>query len=923
MSVARGGVRYRLGLPVAPLRHRPPVQPQTFALAKIQPPLSRTNVVARTALAARLRTAALETRLTLLCAPAGFGKTVALTQLIHSVGAGVRVAWVSADEDDDLQRFLACICAALEPFDLPWRRAPEALAAAAGEGRAQRRQVVAEFVNALAGCDAGRGVLVFDDLHRIDDPAVFEWLETLLAQLPARWGVVIGSRIEPPLPLARWRASEDLAEFRQDDLRFSAEDVAALVAALPRPAGVSVDELVQRTQGWPAGLRLSLQADPAGGAPRARGGAAQRHVFDYLASEVLDEMPAALRDFLLRCAVLAELTAARCEQVSGDPRAAQWLDEIERRGLFVTVLDSAELTLRLHDLFRDFLEDRLRRERPDEWSGLLVRAAAHEPDVMRRVNLLVRAGAWAEAQTALVRAVPVLLLAGASAQVPRLIEQFPRDQQDSSPLLAYARGLCAWPRFEWVTMQRAMERAARGFAAAGQTAQAQQARTFETVGLMALGRIDEASQRLDEVRAGPLDRDTEALWELMAYWRAGARGPADAPAQHLHRMIDVLEGHGAPGVGRAGASLWQRCVPHFMFVGRAGMRAAMERYVAGALRAAGDDHAPLRAVAHALQAWLLLWQGRKAEAHRLIVAVQDDDRWLGQPRSLRIPILSFHAAWGLMHDDLAGAQAAARAMVADVDADPERRATWRGVYLYNLGRVSAALGDRAGLQEALDLLAATPATHEWPHMRSARLAVQSLAALFDGRLDEARARLEDAMRDSTDLDTLSLDATVRVTLARVHLRQRDPAAAWAVLVPVVRLARDAGEPFALRMAGQIACAEIAAGAAPPAFAAEHAWFAAQVAGATPVLVAAPAVAAAPIRPADAGAQAIARPSASPLSDREHDVLARIAAGDSNKLIARALDLSPHTVKRHVANILDKLALSSRGQAAAWHRAQGG
>ena len=154
--------------------------------------------------------------------------------------------------------------------------------------------------------------------------------------------------------------------------------------------------LLQRTHGWAAGLRLSLAVRPDEAA-RREAQATQRHLFDYLAAEVFEDMPAPLQEFLLHCSVLPELTAERCAQVSGEAQAARLLDEVERRGLFVSVLDAPVLTLRLHDLFRDFLEDRLQRRQPEAVPGLLRRAAAHEPDLARAVGYLARAGAWDEA----------------------------------------------------------------------------------------------------------------------------------------------------------------------------------------------------------------------------------------------------------------------------------------------------------------------------------------------------------------------------------------------------------------------------------------------------------------------------------------------------------------------------------------------
>ena len=893
------------------------VQHHAFALAKIQPPRLRAHtIIAREALESRLGDAVRRVPLTLLCAAAGFGKTVALSRLIHTLEPAVRIAWVSVDEDDDLTRFIACLCAALEPFDLPWRQSPETLAARACETRIERRQVADEWSNTLAGADVERGLLVLDDMHRITDPAVFDWLSLLLEQLPPQWGIVIGSRVEPPLPLARLRASDALVEFRQIDLCFSGDELALMLKGFPDTGTLSVDDLLARTQGWPAGVRLSLNTDRVARSPRSpHSGAARRELFDYLAAEVLDDMPTGLRDFLLRCSVLAELTAARCERLTGDPKTFHWLEETERRGLFVTVLDSEELTLRLHDLFRDFLEDRLRCDAADEWRALLVRAADDEDDVMRRVNLLLRAGAWPEAEQALARSVSAMLSTGGGAQVLRLVEQFPRGQQESSPMLAFVRGLCAWPRFEWVTMHHAMERASQGFARLGLAAEQTQADTLRTIPLMALGRLDEASRCLDELEGRALNRDTHALFELMSYWRAGACGPALGPATHLTRLLGLLEGDPARGVPVADASQWYRGAPHFMFVGRAGMRAPMQRFVQGALRVAGEEHAPLRAAANTLAAWLLLWEGRLDDARALMLEVQNDDRWLGQLRSLRIPILSFQATWHTMRGDLVGMNAASQALIDDVHADPER-ITWRGVYLCMVGRLSAALDDRDGLRKALERLAHTPTELEWPHLRGARLVLQGHAAMDAGRLDEAEAMLRSALLDSADVDTLSLDVAVRVTLARVLLRQGDAAAAWAAVLPAVRLARSEGEPGALRVMGTRACAELASAACQADGAPEQAWLASAVRSwAIDPPVAIPS-------PVGSGIEHAASPRFDgTLTEREHQVLAQIAAGDSNKLIARALELSPHTVKRHVANILDKLNLSSRVQAAAWYVAQ--
>ncbi len=184
-------------------------------------------LVERQALERSLGQALQQHKLTLLLAPAGYGKTAALTRQIRQLPAGCALAWVSADDDDPLQRFLACLTAALEPFDLPWRVAPEALATLAMAERGLG-DVAGELVNALAAAELPRGLIVVDDLHRISDPQVFELLHRMLERWPERWGLVLASRVEPPLPLARLRAAGELAEFGQRQLRFSPEEVEAL-----------------------------------------------------------------------------------------------------------------------------------------------------------------------------------------------------------------------------------------------------------------------------------------------------------------------------------------------------------------------------------------------------------------------------------------------------------------------------------------------------------------------------------------------------------------------------------------------------------------------------------------------------------------------------------------------------------------------
>ena len=891
----------------------------SFARTKIQPPRQRASLIARPALERALGHALAEQRLTLISAPAGFGKTVALTRQIERMAAGSALAWVSLDEADDLQRLLECLFAALEPYDLPWRVDPDSLAASAGGSRSERAAAAHELINTLAAAEVSRGLMVLDDLHRSSDAAIFEFLDLLVERLPPAWGLVIASRFDPPRSLARRRAAGELAEFRQAELCFDQQEVLQLGASLDGPAGhrlgdADAELLLARTGGWAAGLRLALAAalaDRSAGQSIDWARAGQRmdrHLFDYLADEVLRDMPDELRGFLLRCSVLPELSATRCAAVSGDALAAQRLAEIERRELFVSVLSGPERTLRLHDLFRDFLDERLKREHAPELPGLYRRAAAGETDPVRRVGLLLLAPAYDEAAAMLAEVGPALLKAGAGAHVVRLIEQIPEAQRP--PQLLHLRGLCAWTRWEWATMQASMARAASGFERAGAPQLARRSRAYEVAALSGCGRLDDAAQRLAALRAEPADADdrTQAFVLLVSTWDAVMRGPAASAASQLEAMVDVLERCADP-------ALCYACMPHFQFVGLPGTRAPLERYVRHALGLAGERDAALRAGARVMQAWLLLWRGDADAARGLIQEVQQDEAWFARPRNLRLPVQVLLATDHALRGETASAQALWQELLDDVDNDAQRRLGWGGVYLFLALRLAWLVDDQASIAMLVPRLEASAHALEWPFMRVARNLQRGQLALHEGRPTEAAQSLATALAESSALDTLGLDAGVRVLGALAWLRCGDHAAAWTALAPLLQQVRLSGEIGALMIAGVPALAELA----------NAPWGDAAALSLEPLHE---ALRVSQVLRADTTALAARSEGAvvrdgsrvpQGLTPRETEVLESIAAGDSNKLIARAFDLSPHTVKRHVANILDKLGVASRGQAAAWWR----
>jgi LuxR family maltose regulon positive regulatory protein len=898
----------------------------SFASTKIQPPRQRSGRVTRPALEDALGRALASCRLTLVSAPAGFGKSVALASQVERLGDDAALAWVSVDEDDDLPRLLECLFAALEPFDLPWRQAPEALSASVGHSRESRRRVATQLVNTLAATEVARGLLVFDDLHRTPDPAVHEFLELMLEHLPEHWGVAIATRVDPDLPLARMRASGDLAEFRARELQFSHDEVARLCAlsagqGQPLATAADVDLLLTRSGGWAAGLRLAL-ASAASRSPRASGvpgigwesagRAMDRHVFDYLAAEVLDAMPAALRDFLLRCAVLSELTVEACAAVSGDPRAAQWLAEIERRDLFVSVLDDAERTWRLHDLFRDFLDDRLRRDHPEELQQLLRRAAAVEHDALRRVLYLQRAEAWPEAAQALAAEGLGLLSAGANDTLVRLIDHFPAEVRRASHTLQWLRGLAAWARWDWAGMVDATRCA---LAAATSEGEVQVARAYSVLALTGAGRRQEARALLGRIDTSAMPPDARPIALLGRIWEAFDDCRFGELPALLGSQLDLLDQSDS-------VPLWYQCVPVPSYIGMPGMHAPLQRYVQGALaRAPAGSATTLRAMARGIQGGLLYTVGEVDEALDVLREAERDLRWLGLPLNASSLVYGqmamVHTARGERDAALGLCELHLQQNRREGDANAAARLAF---VAYCAGRMALALDDDAAARHFFGQATERPAESERPALARHRSGLGGYEALLAGDLDGAVAGFQRALAQAAQIDLFGHANELRLRLALCLLQRGQAADAAMQLQPVLASQRASEGVSCLLMAGPrllgaLVAADWRGTLAGDDLAALGRWHALaaskRVAGVAPFATAA-------ATGGVAGVDAPAADLATPLSPRELEVLVHMAAGDSNKLIARALDLSPHTVKRHVANILDKLGLASRGQASAWY-----
>src|SRR5215216_3295629 len=350
--------------------------PDALLATKLHIPRTRPGFVARPRLVDRLAPAQAG-ELTLVCAPAGFGKTALLADWARRDPRPV--AWLSLDDaDNDPARFWRHVAAALETV-CPGV-ADQVAALLQGLPPTSFEAVVTTLVNELAGV-TGEVVLLLDDYHLIQAPQVHQSMELLLAHLPSQLRLVLASRADPPLPLARLRARGQLAELRERDLRFSPEETAELLrtavgSELPEAAVVA---LADRTEGWVAGLQLaalSLQGriNPAAFIDGFSG--SHRYVLDYLTEEVLDGQPDHLVRFLLETSILERLCGPLCDAVTGRADSQALLEQVERANLFLVPLDEVRGWWRYHHLFADLLRARLATEQPERVPELHRAAAA-------------------------------------------------------------------------------------------------------------------------------------------------------------------------------------------------------------------------------------------------------------------------------------------------------------------------------------------------------------------------------------------------------------------------------------------------------------------------------------------------------------------------------------------------------------------
>ncbi len=890
---------------------------------KLHRPRPPSTFIGRPRLAGRLDAALREPGVSLLCAPAGFGKSVTLAESCHR--SGIPTAWVSLDaNDNDALRFWRHVAAAIDDALGDRSHTLDAVDRSARRDLGNDDDGHALALISAIPPNAGPFTLALDDYHVIEREVVHAGMRYVLGHGPPSLHVAITSRADPPLDLAKRRAAGRLTEFRAADLRFSTEEGGSLLHRLTEVELSSqvVATLVEQTEGWAAGLQLaglSLAGidDTEGFAASFSG--EHRFVLDYLAEEALGRQTPSLRTFLLETAVLDRLSGPLCDAVLDRTDSQRVLEEIERANLFTVPLDDVRGWWRYHHLFADLLRVRL-----------------HQQDRDRVVELNRRAADWFEVDGDIDRAIHHRIEEGDHRRAAGLIED------NADELLLRREGATLQRFFERLPAEHAQSRRmeiarARIAVYGGRVAEAEL--RLERADRLRSDEADPTPDTRSPLPGGPLtdlDTTTILLRAFVAHMRGDAEGAVELAAPVAARRDDVphtlsLIAHWhlatAPWITGSVADAEPALVENvaaWRAIGAHDRAAWSARYLAQVQVAAGrlddaletyrrvldndvdhdDPNSPAAGVAHVGIAEIAYERNDLATARlhvRLGISMCNDfvytqalaDGWL---LLARIDHAEGNAA------ESSEAATAARQLVAD-----NGMADLLNPIPARLAQLDLARGDtEAAARWAVARHRSLPDTPSHDDEPAELAAIR--ISLAEGRARHVVERLEQLRRCAVDDGRLRSVVEIDVLRALALTENGAQDRALHVLADALELA---GELLVVRVvadAGPTVAGMVGTLLSDPTF--RHRL--------DPDLVAAldEALTVAGEGQLGENERSVSQALVVPLSERELEVLSEVARGGSNQVIADQLFISLNTVKKHVTHILEKLGVTNRTAAVA-------
>jgi LuxR family maltose regulon positive regulatory protein len=894
---------------------------------KLYVPPPRPELVPRPRLIERLEEGLrLGCRLTLVSAPAGFGKSTLVTGWLAESGRSA--AWLSLDEgDNDPVRFWTYLIAAVQAVHP--EVGDEARQIVGSPQLRSAELVVVSLLNEIAELTRDL-ILVLDDYHLIQAQQIHDGLNYLLDHQPPNLHLVLISRVDPPLSLARSRAHRQLIEIRAVDLQFSAAEAAMLFSDVMnlqlKPEQVTALHL--RTEGWVVGLQLaalSLRRHPAYDTFIEHFAGSHQFILDYLTEEVLRALPDAQRQFLLRTSILDRFCGALCHAVTGDAASQRLLDKIRKGNLFLIPLGDINSTepggrwFRYHHLFAEVLRALLERDHPDEMAALHLEAAAWFEDqgyASEAVDHALHSGDMQRAKELILKHRGSILHRGEMATMLRWLDALPEEMEGDDPSLSLARCWALFLSGQSAAMAPHLERANDAYErlvstgildGAPQRLVAAQLAMMRSVLARSFGQHAESvsfAEQAVRLLSPEMLEGAGTAWNMLGAARAGA-GDYDGAIEAHRRGNELVFAEG--NLTGAYMSTYAR-VMYLIVQGRlneAGesCRTAIER----GLRE-GHGGLPVAGWSHVAMARIELERYRLDQAQAYLDDGLHIARPGGQGELLRAGrYLRAHLAAARGNQDGAAAILQDIERIVDALDDPymsgELAWQWTAVYL-NTGDLNGARAKLAVLEEMY-----TATRHANLLLARGWLAPRLLSA--EGRYDEALAELAEAIRWARAsnsagqlvhllvLQAVALHATGKREPARSALREglalgapggyiRRWLDAGPSIAPLLRDVRDGGDtpqalyPYldSLLDACRSAFGDVA------------------------------------LQPAHHLAHQLVGEMLDSLTARELEVTRLICQGYSNAEIARQLVVAVSTIKKHASHIYDKLGVRSRSQAIA-------